>query len=275
MTSSIIDRAFAALPGYAAARAAERVLDEQLRGLLSTGNLQAIQASTQRELVVELAEAVLAGRGLPEDLAARAYEASLLPQRTAAAMEVVVALREELRHRRDVAAREGVDAALALLREELAELVAQAAPVLAALGGVRTAEEALASGDAAVEALKAARGLAGRYGQLRGAQAQVMVAAAVGTGPDVRSPRWGGLLLRDALARFGHFAEETTTEETTTGEPADPVQRLCVAVAVAGAAQVPPFAEVRRRAEVAAAQAQAERLADVPVMNLMHEVSFT
>jgi len=118
---------------------------------------------------------VLAGRGIPDDLGERLLVIRQANEAAAATVLALQRLRDRLWQRqRDVQVTHADDA-LAVLRVELSALLASARPLLAELGGVNDADDAIA-GDQ-VQPWRQAVAMAARYAELRQAQMVIVSAA--------------------------------------------------------------------------------------------------
>ena len=170
--AKLIDRAWAAVPEIVALDELRPVLAERLRSALQARGPGDTGTATARRLLDDVA----GGAPLPPDIGSRFLADRDEQARIDAERAVLEQMRDQLRHRRRIAQREGADLALAVVAVELAAVVDDARPVFARLGDVASADAAIEVGGDVPQAWRDAMALAGRYHEVREAQATVTAA---------------------------------------------------------------------------------------------------
>lgn len=168
-TANLLDRAWAAVPGLEEAGASLALVSERLRATMTTA-----PAVDDAAHAADLLARLDSGEGLPDDLG-QGY-LLVVQQRQAHTAErgLLTTMAAELGDRRRRLRGTGADDALRVLAAELDELLEQARPVLARLGPVRDAEDAVQAGGTAPDELRQARTLVGRHEAVRAAQGQIL-----------------------------------------------------------------------------------------------------
>ena len=174
---TILDEAYHAIRGYRELTAAIEVV---------TARSAALRVAAGPDVAGEAKASVLAGDGVPDDLGARlldaervlrgrVLEADFLGRRVS--RDVATGLLGELLYERDERVRVHADDGLAVLRAELADVLAAAADADATLGGAGDADAAVAAGAKQAAAWGDLSVLVGRYDALRTAQHRLVAAA--------------------------------------------------------------------------------------------------
>lgn len=165
-TRPLITRARHAMPGFTTADSAIDALDAYVRSLREMSD-DAI-AHVGPDVADELLEAAGPVDWSSFELGKRARDLTAERERITAERAALVRLRAELVTRRQDAAIDGADHALAVVRAELETVLQHARPVFAALDGIRTAQAAI-DADLITE-WRQALDLAGRYTAVRNTQ---------------------------------------------------------------------------------------------------------
>jgi len=168
-STSLLARAWAAVPGWTDLGAAIDKVRHRRR-TNTTPNPDALR----RELLIDLTEQVAQGAALPDDLGRRLWEADHASEIVRAEDHFLRMLEENLKAERDQVERRGVDAALAVLRTELEQLLDEARAVDRALGHVTGADQAVAAGGRAPKAWHRLTQLVASHNELRVAQHAVV-----------------------------------------------------------------------------------------------------
>jgi len=227
--------ALSAVPDYPETEAALSLVGERTAALLATDPRPPTDPR-------ELAERLVRGEKLPEDLGAAIAEGDRLITARGHEVRLLTAVRDELERRRDDAIRTGSDAAFAWLERSLHGLCDHGRAILARLGNVRSAEQALDADDPAAmrDALRELRALAGEHATLR--EAQVLL---VGDVAGVQRQRWTLTWHEQVALVTSHGL--VTDPHAAGSPPADPYAQLVWLLGKQP--HVPAFAELQRRAD--------------------------
>jgi hypothetical protein len=159
----ILTRARDAMPGLTAA---DKALVEVRAAMMQAAKpVRVIDANAPIEAAVG---ALLDGKPIPVDLGEQLLAVDDAQRRIQAKLRGLSTIQEHLIARRQDIRREQVDAGLAVLADELEDVIAKARPVAAALGQIRDAQTAI-DANLAPE-WQTIRGLAARHAELRQAQ---------------------------------------------------------------------------------------------------------
>ena len=167
-TRPLLELARARITGLAGAEAALAEVERRLTAAHATPR-------PEHDAADDALPDVLAGRGIPDDIGHRLLVIRQANEAAAASVLALQRLRDQLWQRqRDVQVTHADDA-LAVLRDELNTLLASARPLLARLGGVNDADDAIAADQ--VQPWRQAVAMAARYAELRQAQMVIVSAA--------------------------------------------------------------------------------------------------
>jgi len=167
-TRPLLELARARITGLAGAEAALAEVERRLTAAHATPR-------PEHDAADDALPDVLAGRGIPDDIGHRLLVIRQGNEAAAASVLALQRLRDQLWQRqRDVQVTHADDA-LAVLRDELNTLLASARPLLARLGGVNDADDAIAADQ--VQPWRQAVAMAARYAELRQAQMVIVSAA--------------------------------------------------------------------------------------------------
>ena len=227
--------ALSAVPDYPETEAALSLVGERTAALLATDPRPPTDPR-------ELAERLVRGEKLPEDLGAAIAEGDRLITARGHEVRLLTAVRDELERRRDDAIRTGSDAAFAWLERSLHGLCDRGRVILARLGHVRSAEQALDAEDPAAmrDALRELRALAGEHATLR--EAQVLL---VGDVAGVQRQPWTLTWHEQVLLVTSHGL--VADPHAAGRPPAEPYEQLLWLLGQQAA--VPTFAALQRRAD--------------------------
>jgi len=239
MTSTELrNAALGAIPGHTEITAALDAVDERIEALRTT-------PGPPTPDVAELTAQLLRGETLPDvgELGADIAEAGNRVAARGHEVQLLIGVRAELDRGRDDAIRTGSDAAFAWLDRSLHGLCDRGRVILARLGHVRSAEQALDAEDPAAmrDALRELRALAGEHATLR--EAQVLL---VGDVAGVQRQRWTLTWQEQVALVTSHGL--VTDPHAAGSPPADPYAQL-VWLLGKQQPQVPAFAELQRRAD--------------------------
>lgn len=162
-------RAIDAIPGLRHAERQLEALKEKTRGLRLVTPDEARQAA-----VDEIVSATAGGSAFPRNAGERVHSAYVDAQKPYADALVLLAARKHLEDHIAHLRETENETALEALGESLAELLAEAAPYVATLGSVRSAEAAIEAGDEAAEAWRKSTVLVKRLVAIRNAQRDLL-----------------------------------------------------------------------------------------------------
>lgn len=136
---------------------------------------------------------IIAGADLPDGIGAQILDARRAEEEAEQTRAVRALAITTLEHRIEQALEEHVDAALAVLADSLADLLAEARTTITTLGSIQTAEAALRGTAEQQDAYRLLDSLADRYAEIRRAQVQLV------------SYAWDDETRGDTLRRFGEL----------------------------------------------------------------------
>lgn len=167
MTTTLRDRAFAAIPGYAEAQAVVSTLENWA----AQSPTQPPRAGLETAIAEDLLVSAQNGAGRPTDIAKRLAEFDMRARTAAEERSFVDRALHQARHLVDEAKRNGVPAAYEVVRTELDEIVGLVKVNADVLRAATTAEDALRSG--AHDAWLLVDGLVSRYEAMREAHWEI------------------------------------------------------------------------------------------------------
>ncbi|MEU3045097.1 hypothetical protein ABZ705_00980 [Streptomyces sp. NPDC006984] len=171
-----LDVARAAIPGFLDVQAADTALRARITELDAT--------TAPADLVTEAFTALTTGQPLPDGIGRRAWEAEQTTEFRSAELAILNGVQRRLNNHGENLVKKGADHGLRALRPFLDDLVNEARPMVAALRGVHSAQNAIDRGPDTIAAWSSIADIVTRYATIRRAQHTI---TRVACGQDIKT----------------------------------------------------------------------------------------